>query len=141
MTRHILFRVLSGLVLLGAIIAIGAFAYNAGIMHGQALNVQAPANGAAPYPGYGMYYRMPFFGFPWFGFLGCLIPLFFVFLAFAALRGLFGFRRHGWYGMHHGPWGMPPKDPSGKAEWGVPGMFAEWHRKAHEQAEAPKEEK
>ena len=142
MNRHILFRVLSGLVLLGVLIALGIFAYNAGIMHGQALNVQVPA-GEAPAPApyyYGMPYRMHFWGFPGFGFLGCLVPLFLIFLAFAALRGMFGFRRHGWYGMHHGPWGMHGKDPNWDPEKGVPGMFAEWHRRAHEQPEAPKEE-
>jgi hypothetical protein len=134
MNRSIVFRIIAGLVLLGALIGLSIFAYNAGVAHGMAANIQAPA-GEAPavsYPYYGMSYHMPYWGFPGFGFLYCLIPLFFVFLAFAALRGLFGFRRHGWHAMHHG-YGEPGKD--------VPPMFAEWHRRAHEQPTGTVEEK
>ena len=143
MNRSILFRSLSALVLLGAIIGLGVFAYNAGMVRGLALNGQTPTGEVpgVPFQHYGMLYRMPFFGFPGFGFLGCLIPLFLLFLAFAALRGLFGFRRHGWHNMHYGPWGMPPKDQSGTPGRGVPSMFDEWHRRAHEQPAAPVDEK
>jgi hypothetical protein len=143
MNRSILFRIISGVVLLGVLIGLSIFAYNAGVTHGLATNIQASSGEtpAVPYPYYGMPYRMHFFGFPGFGLLSCLIPLFFVFLAFAAMRGLFGFRRHGWYGMHHGPWGMYSKDQNGEPERGVPPMFAEWHRRAHEQPAAKEDEK
>jgi hypothetical protein len=68
-----------------------------------------------------MYYRP-------FGFFGFLFPLAFLFLAFAALRFLFGRRRwgwrRGWVGHEYGPGGT-----------GVPPMFEEWHRRAHERTE------
>jgi hypothetical protein len=143
MNRSIAFRIISGLVLLVALVALGIFAYNAGVAHGLATNVQAPAGEAqaAPYGYYWMPYHMPYWGFPGFGFLYCLIPLFFIFLAFAALRGLFGFRRYGWHRMHYGPWGMYAKDKNGEPWREVPPMFAEWHRKAHEQPTETSEDK
>ena len=52
------------------------------------------------------------------GLAGCLFPLLFFFLIFIALRGLF-WHRH--WGRHHDHW-----------EKGVPPMFEEWHRRAHE---------
>jgi hypothetical protein len=133
MNRSIIFRIIAGLVLLGALVGLAIFAYNAGVAHGVAVNVQASTgeSSAAPYPFYGMPYPMHFFGYPGYGFLSCLIPLFFVFLAFAALRGLFGFRRHGWHAMHYG-YGEPGND--------VPAMFSEWHRKAHDQPAGPADE-
>jgi hypothetical protein len=134
MTKHIVFRILAGLVLLAAIAGIAFFAFNAGVVHGTALNVQAPAAvqpekvpGAYPY-GYGMpfHHPFPFFGF---GCFGLLIPLFLLFLAFAAMRHMIWGPRwgHHMHGMHHGPWG-----DKGPWDEGVPPMFAEWHRRAHE---------
>jgi hypothetical protein len=128
MTKHIVFRILAGLVLLAAIAGIAFFAFNAGVVHGTALNIQAPAAAAQPekapgaYPyGYGMpfHHPFPFFGF---GCFGLLIPLFLLFLAFAAMRHMIWGSRwgHHMHGMHHGPW-----------QEGVPPMFAEWHRRAH----------
>jgi hypothetical protein len=134
MNRNILFRIISALILLGALIGLSIFAYNAGVSHGLAANIQTSTGEtpAGPYPYYWMPYPMHFFGYPGFGFLGCLIPLFFIFLAFAALRGLFGFRRHSWHAMHHGTWGETGRD--------VPPMFSEWHRRMHEQPAGPAEE-
>jgi hypothetical protein len=127
MSKGIVLRIVMALVLIGAIIGLGAFAYQAGFVHGAAANVQLPAGNspqAYVYPPM-MYYGHPFFGF---GFLGCLVPLFLIGLVFFAMRVLFGFGHRGFRHMHHGPWSMDPNDQSG-----VPPMFSEWHRHAHEQ--------
>ena len=80
-------------------------------------------------------YGAPGFYRPWgfgFGFLGCLFPLFGIFLVFGLLRAMF-WRGH--WGGHRGHWGH-----GGPNEQGVPPMVAEWHRKMHGEAqpEAPK---
>ena len=130
---RILWRVIVALVLIAAIAGLGYYAYQAGIANGLAQQVQ-PQGGQAqpvPYP----YYWHPFFGFgPGFGFLGCLIPLFLLFLVFGSLRmllwsGHWGWRRH----WHHGPWGY--RDGEGR---GVPPFFEEWHKRAH--GETPPDE-
>jgi hypothetical protein len=131
MYRNIVFRFVLALVLIGAIIGLGIFAYNAGLAQGRLVNPQIPGGetAAVPLPYYAMPYWHPFFGYGGFGFLGCLIPLFLLFLVFIAFRGLlWGGRRwgHGWNRMHHGPWG------EGGWNKDVPPMFQEWHRQAHE---------
>lgn len=131
MNGKIALRVVSGLVLLAVIAAIGFFAFQAGVAKGSPITIEAPSGKSvpAPYPyygyGYGMRYHHPFgFGF------GCLIPIFAVFLLIIALKS---FRvmmwgpRWGW-GHRHGHWG----------ERGVPPMFEEWHKRAHGE---PSEEK
>ena len=126
MSRHIVFRILAGLVLLAAMAGLGFFAYQAGIAHGVAANIQvstADTNGSTY-----LYRGMPyghFMGFPGFGLFRLLIPLFLLFLAFGALRRLiwgprWGMRHMGHGPMGHGPWGE-----------GVHPMFAEMHRRAH----------
>jgi hypothetical protein len=132
MDGKIALRVVSGLVLLAVIAAIGFFAFQAGVAQGSPITIEAPSGESvpAPYPhfgyGYGMRYHHPFmWGF------GCLIPLFGVFLLVLALKS---FRmmmwgpRWGW-GHRHGHWG----------ERGVPPMFEEWHKRAH--GESPEEKK
>jgi hypothetical protein len=126
MFKHIVFRIIAGLVLLATIAGIAFFSYQAGATHGTAANIQLPAtgNGLPFYPHYGMH---PFFGF---GIFGVLFAFFLLALAFGTMRRLFwgprwGYRRmHGPMGQHgpmvQGPWGE-----------GVPPMFAEWHRRAH----------
>ena len=133
MNRSVVFRIIMVLVLIGAIIGLGAFAYRAGVTQGLALSAQVPAGEAIqpPLPYYPMYYGHPFYGF---GFLGCLVPLFLLFLVFFALRGLFWGPRH-WGHMHHGAWGRG--DPS----QGPPTMFTDWHRQAHAQPPMNAEEK
>jgi hypothetical protein len=135
MAKHIVFRIIAGLILLAAIAGIAFFAYQAGTLHSVTANVQLPAeNGLRYYPHFGMF---PFFG------LGCLIPLFVFFLvclAFGSMRRLIWGPRWGWRHMHdrmergpmghHGPWGE-----------GVPPFFAEWHKRAHEEAGKAPEEK
>ena len=132
MNKSIIFRIVLALVLIGAMLGLGAFAFNAGLARGLAMS--APAAAGEPlqpsYGFFGMPYGRHFLGFGGFGLLGCLVPLFLVFLFFLALRGLFWHGPRGWYGhMHHGPWGM-----AGKGDWskGVPPMFDEWHQRAHE---------
>ena len=137
MNRSIIFKVILVLVLLGALVGIGVFAYNAGLARGAALNLPAPSGGTGtaplPYPYYAFRHAFPFFGFGGFGCFGVLIPLFLLFLVFGAFRGLFWHGPHRWRHLHHyGPCGAPP---SGTGETGpdLPPMFAEWHRRMHEQ--------
>src|SRR5512143_2076033 len=127
---RILWRVIVVLVVIGAIAGLGYYAYTAGVANGLAQQVatqggQNQTQPVMPYP----YYWHPFFGFgPGFGFLGCLIPLFLLFLIFGSLRFLFwrgpwGMRRH-WH--HGGPWGWREGE-----ERPVPPFFEEWHKRAH----------
>jgi len=121
---RVFFRVVLALVLIGAVIGLGVYVYNAGVTYGLAaggrLALPDGATAVAPYAYYGLY--RPFgFGF---GLLGLIFPLLFFLLIFGALRGLF-FR--GWRG--HGPNG-----PWNRGDWdkNVPPMVQEWHRKMHE---------
>ena len=135
------FRIVAGVVLVLALLAgaaaVGYVAYNAGLTQGAATGgaqVAPPAGAPIPYYGFAPYPYHPY----GFGFLGCLAPLFFLFVVFALFRlvvgGGMGWRRHG------GPWG-----------WGSHGPFmpedmrrhwtekAEaWHREQHGQGEPPK---
>ena len=111
-------RAVVGIVLvlvavLGAV-AIGTNAYHAGIARGleESGKLPAPGAGAPPYPYYGPYWHHGF-GF------GFLFPLLFLFLIFSVFKGLF-WGRH--WGGHRGSWRTA----------GVPPMFEEWHRRAHE---------
>ena len=135
MTRNIVFRIVSALILVAAIVGIGTFAFRAGFAQGAAADVQLPTGegGALPYPyfGYGWY---PFV-FPGFGFFGLLIPIFLFFLVIGAFRRLIWGPRWNWH-MHRRDWGSPM---NGKT-WGegVPPFFAEWHRRAHQSPEDSK---
>jgi len=130
MTKHIIFRIVAGLVLLAAIAGLGFFAYQAGVAHGVAANIQVPAaeTAGSPYPFYGMPYRH-FMGFPGFGLFGLLIPLFLLCLAFGAMRRMIWGPRWGMRHMH-GPMGHGPMG-HGPCGEGVHPMFAEMHRRAH----------
>ncbi|WKZ48944.1 MAG: hypothetical protein QY306_06205 [Anaerolineales bacterium] len=130
MNGKIVLRVVAGLVLLGVIAAIGFLAFQAGVAQGSPITIEAPSGESVPmpYPQYGYGYGVPFRG-PHFGFgFGCLIPLFGLFLLVLALKS---FRmmmwgpRWGW-GGRHGGWG----------EHGVPPMFEEWYKRAHEPKES-----
>ena len=147
MNKHILFRILAGLVILAAIAGIAVFAFQMGMARGAVLNLPAGSN-AAPQLGPGLEHGfgrgfggMPFRGhmgfFNPFGFLKCLIPLFLLFLVFAFFRRMMWGRHmmggHGPWGDHgHGPWGHHTEGE------GVPSRFEEWHRRSHEKsAEKP----
>jgi hypothetical protein len=110
------------IVILGALlfaVAVGFWAYQAGVAHGIEQSgkiVTPPSGGPYPYP-----YPYPYYGWyrPWgFGFV--FVPLFVVFWL-VLVRGLFW--RRAWYGGGCGP----------------RGRFDEWHRQAHarDAAEAP----
>ena len=101
-------------VLLSTVAAI--VAYNLGFSHGLAQQLAAQGGQVPPYP-YGWYRPWGFgLGFP---------ILFFILLWFVLARAFFWGRR--WhYGYGHPAWR------------GVPPMFDEWHRRAHERL---KEEK
>jgi hypothetical protein len=133
MAKHIIFRIIAGLFLLAAIAGIAFFAYQAGTMHSVATNVQLPAEGLRVYPHFGMF---PFFG------LGCLIPLFVLFLvcmAFGAMRRMIWGPRWGWRHWRHDPEAWKGRGPWGE---GVPPFFAEWHKRAHaDEGKAPEETK
>jgi hypothetical protein len=76
MIKHVVFRIIAGLILLAAIAGIAIFAYQAGVTHGTTANLQLPTsgNGLPFYPHYGMH---PFMGF---GFFGVLFAFFLLFL-------------------------------------------------------------
>jgi hypothetical protein len=133
--RSIFFKVFLVLVLIGAVVGLGAFAYNAGLNQGaaQAAQVAAGEVPAAVYPHYPMPYARPFFGF---GFLWCLGPLFLLFLLFFALRGLFWHGPRGWGPGRHGPWGHYPMGGNGDWKEGVPPRVEEWHRRMHANPDA-----
>jgi hypothetical protein len=130
-------RIVSALILVAAIAAIGFFAFRAGVAQGSPVTIEAPSGQTVPavptpYPYYG--YGMPFYHPFGFGF-GCFAPLLALFLLFIALRSfrfLFWGPRWGWEHRHHGPWGR-------HWENGVPPMFEEWHKKVH--GEQPEEKK
>ena len=119
-----------------SIAGLAAFAFNMGMARGAALNIQTPSSTGQPVPyyAYGMPYMHPF-GFFGFGFLGLLVPLFLLFLAFSAVRHLIWGPRMGWRHMHHlrhGEW-----DDKTTGEDFVPPMFTEMHRRAHAGMDKP----
>ncbi len=125
-------RAILVIVLLGALVALGAYVYNLGIAQGAAASLTEGATEGQTLPApyfYAPYYR------PWgggFGFFGLCFPFLAIFLIFAALRGLF-FRR-GWrsYGPHGRGWyGNGPGGRGPGWEGGIPPRVEEWHRKMH----------
>jgi hypothetical protein len=127
--KYNVIRVIAGLILLAAIVALGAFAYNAGIAQGAIAGSSAPAAsaGAAVYPfhGYGAFWHpVPFFGL---GCFGLLMPLVLVLLMLSAFRWVVGGPRWGWRHAYHRRWMWDDE--------GVPPMFAEWHRRIHGEPE------
>ena len=120
---RILWRVLAALVLVAAILGIGVYAYNLGMAQGlaQKLPVAAGQSVQVPY----MHFGHPFLGFG-FGLLGCLVPLFLLFLVCGSMRALLWHGPMGMGHMHRRHWGW--RDENSKD---VPPFFAEWHRRAH----------
>lgn len=145
MNKTWVWRLLLIFVLLGAVVALAAFAYNLGITRSLAVaSVQSGQTAplAAPYPYYG-WWHWGFF--PGFGLFACLVPLFLIWIVFFALRGLFfwGRPRH-WRRYYGGP-GMT--ESGGGEAWKYGGwqrkahsVFDEWHRQAHAPAEEEKKE-
>jgi hypothetical protein len=133
MNRHVVFRILMWMVLVGSVVGIGALAFNAGMTQGLALGAQTPMGDAvqAPLPVYLLPYGRPWVGLGGFGCFGALMVLFLLFLIFGAARALLWRGRWGGRAMHHGPWSTPPADGTGEWVRCVPPVFDEWHRRAH----------
>jgi hypothetical protein len=129
---RILWRVLVALVLVAAIIGIGVYAYNIGMAQGLAQKIPVPAGESLQMPY--LHYGHPFFGFG-FGLLGCLVPLFLLFLVFGSLRALFWHGPMGWSHMRRRHWGW--NDENNKD---IPPFFSEWHRRVHGEPEETKKE-
>ena len=125
--RHIFFRILAALVLIGAIAGIGVLAYNAGIAHQTAIVATTPtAQTGSPVVVTPFWWPYPLLGFGFFGFLA----VFFLFwIAFGALRILFWGPRFGWRRWHrgYGYWGE--RGPG--EDYPIPPMMAELHRRMH----------
>jgi hypothetical protein len=133
MNKHVVFRILMWMVLVGAVVGIGALAFSAGMTQGLALGAQAPAGDAvqAPLPVYLLPYGRPWVGLGGFGCFGALMVLVLLFLIFGAARALLWRGRWGGHAMRHGPWGTPPTGGTGEWVRCVPPVFDEWHRRAH----------
>ena len=119
MGNRFAFRLLTGLVAIGLLAAVGVYSYNFGVAHGLAQSSHALTTPEAG-PPYGYWPHPWAFGFGFFPFFPLLGILFFVFI----LRGLF------WRG-----WG--PRRGYRQGCGGVPPMFEEWHRRAHAQPGSP----
>ncbi|MEW5958269.1 MAG: hypothetical protein AB1801_11125 [Chloroflexota bacterium] len=128
MNRRVVLGILLALALIAGAAGLGAYAYNLGVAQGLVqsgkLSDLPPGAEMRAYP---YYYGGPFwfhrpFGF---GFLGCFGPLLFLFLIFVLFRGL-------WWG---GRWGHGHGWSHGHWDRGVPPMFEEWHRQAHQGTE------
>lgn len=115
------FGLLLAILVIAVVAGVGVYAYDMGIAQGTAGGARLlppAATDVAPYP----YYYRPFFFHP-FGIFGCIAPLFFFILIFGLIRAMFWRGHWGWgRHMHGGHWG----------EHGVPPMFEEWHKRAHE---------
>jgi hypothetical protein len=136
MTRSIVFRIISALVLVAVIAGIGGLAFRAGFAQGAAAEIQLPNGdpGRLAFPYYG--YRWHPFAFHGFSFFGLLFGLFLFFVALGALRRLIWGPRFGWHHTRYHGWsGHMTGKPWGE---GVPPIFTEWHRRAHQ---APEEKK
>jgi hypothetical protein len=135
MNRRVAAGILITLLVVGAVAAVGLYAYSWGMARGALQNAQivVPEGDGATVPVYPygapFYHYGPGFGRWGFGFgpLGCLFPIFGVFLLFFLFRSLFwGWGRRGWGG---GGWGHN----------GPPQMFEEWHRRAHGESAPPQQ--
>jgi hypothetical protein len=133
---RIFWRILAALVLIAAVVGIGFYAYSLGVS--QALVQKLPAAQVAPVPAPYFYPMHPFFGFGW-GPLGCLVPLFLLFLVMGSFRALFWHGPMGWRHMHRRHWGW--HDENGKDGKDVPPFFEEWHRRVHGEPEDKPAEK
>mgnify|MGYP003478868407 CR=1 FL=1 len=147
--KGLVFRVIGALLFIALLVAGGVMVFKAGEVRGvsQAPAVataisQAAENGqVAPVPpmmyqygyGYGPGFYPHMGGFHHFGFFpfGICGSIFFLFLFLGIMRMIFfrGMWQRGWEGHKHGPW-------SKNWEGGVPPMFNEWHKRAHDEKPA-----
>ncbi|MBM4425654.1 MAG: hypothetical protein FJ031_00300 [Chloroflexi bacterium] len=126
--NSIIVRLIAAALLIGLLAAGGYTAYRAGVSQGIALApevaeaIQQQGVPVAPMVGYGYPQSLGYHHFNPFG--AICFSIFFLFLFFGLLKMIFFRRmRHGW--SHHSHW---------KKDWegGVPPMFDEWHKRAHE---------
>lgn len=113
MRNRLALRVAIALLAGLALVMVGGYAYNLGVVHGIAESGRAAASGTGV-PVVGVWPRP--WGFGWFP----VFPLFFLFALLFLVRGLYW--RGAWgcgYGYGYGSPGVPP-------------AFDEWHRRAHE---------
>jgi hypothetical protein len=131
------FGLVSFLLVIGLVAGVGIMAYQTGVAQGvqqapqvaKVIEKAAESGGSVPVPpmyGYG-YYPHPY-GYPHFGFFpigGICGSIIFLFFFFGFMRMIFFRRPH--HGNHHahGMWG---KD----CEGGIPPIFNECHKRAHE---------
>jgi hypothetical protein len=135
MFARVAWRVVLGVVLVGVIAAglaaTGWFAYNAGVAQGAAQSAATSPAAGVPYYGYAPFFFRPY------GFLGCLIPLFLIFLVFALIRPMMW---GPWMGGGHRGWGMHGRFGEGPRQH-FREMAEEWHRQAHAGESGKTEEK
>lgn len=132
MSGRTIFRIVIGIVVVVALVGLGAGLYNAGIDQGVVQAGRVPAGAAVPYAGYGYGWGFglhPFFGFG-FGLLGLIFPILFFLLIFGLIRAAFG----GWgrgrgYGGHDGHAGYGP----GSWQEERQRRFSQLHRQLHEE--------
>ena len=92
MSGRTIFRIVIGIVVVVALVGLGAGLYNAGVDQGVVQAGRVPAGAAVPYAGYGYGWGFglhPFFGFG-FGLLGLIFPILFFVLIFGLIRAAFG---------------------------------------------------
>lgn len=127
-SKSIIVRLIAAFLLVGLLAAGGYTAYRAGVSQGIAQApevaeaIQQQGVPVAPMVGYGYPHGFGYHHFNPFG--AICFSILFLFLFFGLMKMIFFRRmRHGW--GHHGHW---------KKDWegGVPPMFDEWHKRAHE---------
>ncbi len=133
MKKHVLFRIISAVVLIAALAGIAGFAFNAGMTRGLALNPQSAAILEQGCPGleFGYGYRPHMF--PGAFLPGLLFMLFLIFLAIKAGRRMMCGPRFGWH--HHMPHPGAWDEHNNEGNF-VPPMFAEMHRRLHEKMDS-----
>ena len=129
MNGRTIFRIVLGIVVVVALVGLGAGLYNAGIDQGVVQAGRVPAGEAVRYGGYGYGFGwgFPFFGFG-FGLLGLIFPILFFVLIFSLFRAAFG----GWDRGHR--YGGPGPGGYGPGTWQDERRhrLSELHRQLHE---------
>jgi len=125
MKRNTIFKIIAAVLLIGVIVGVGAFAYRAGMSQNLAIDPQQFDGGKFPMAPHMVYGHRGFHPG------GFLIPFFLILLVFGAIRTLFWGRPRRWHHMH--AYRAMKGAGYGNCDRGLPPMFDEWHRRAHEQ--------
>lgn len=128
-----IYKIVIAVVLIGAIAALGFFAYRAGVANGiaQNIDVEALQEGSVPFKR-GMHPGMTGFHSGRFSLMRIVGGLFLIFIIIGLVRKLL-FRRSFAYWKMHAPGRRYCWDGSYKSD--VPPFVAEMHRKMHEDLE------